>query len=392
MFFQIKRSNFAFVNQLARHIEILLLKNDCVIVPGLGGFTASHVQSAYDRSDCMFLPPTRTLGFNPKLNINDSLLVHSYSEVYDLSYPDAFNRIKGEVEEIKQEIEYEGSYELNDIGTLYNNEGRIEFTPCEAGLLTPELYSLSSFEIKSIHNQEEQQPGQLIMGKPDGAVAAIKPEQKRTQTKKRELVEGNKTTQVNNGREARRTIIIEIGVLRKVAAAVIAIIVFFLFATPISEERGLNLAGSGSLYQLLLNNAANKGNTNAGYTSINTDKVDSGLTSATVKKHPITKGKWSKEEARGSKNNKETAQAAQSESHNYFCIVLASHVTLRNANQFAKKLNEEGFNTARVLSNSKSSVKVIYGNYANSADAYSELNKLRDNEYFHEAWIHHVKN
>ena len=33
-----KITTFANVNRLERHIEILLLSNDCVIVPGFGGF------------------------------------------------------------------------------------------------------------------------------------------------------------------------------------------------------------------------------------------------------------------------------------------------------------------------------------------------------------------
>lgn len=33
--------------ELAKHIEVLLLENDCVIVPGLGGFIAHKRQAAY---------------------------------------------------------------------------------------------------------------------------------------------------------------------------------------------------------------------------------------------------------------------------------------------------------------------------------------------------------
>ena len=50
--------------ELDRHIEILLLSNDCVIVPGLGGFMTHHVDARYDADDQMFLPPLRTLGFS----------------------------------------------------------------------------------------------------------------------------------------------------------------------------------------------------------------------------------------------------------------------------------------------------------------------------------------
>ena len=148
MVFSDNCSNFAVVIELERHIEILLLDNDCVIVPGLGGFTAHHVEARYDESDDVFLPPLRTLGFNPLLKINDSLLVQSYVEAYDISYPEALRRIEGEVEELRQRLGNDGYYEMTDIGMLeVNEDGNIVFTPCEAGILTPGLYGLSSFEM-----------------------------------------------------------------------------------------------------------------------------------------------------------------------------------------------------------------------------------------------------
>ena len=63
--------------ELNRHIEILLLSNDCVIVPGLGGFMTHHADAWYDDGSRQFLPPLRTLGFNPQLKINESLLALS---------------------------------------------------------------------------------------------------------------------------------------------------------------------------------------------------------------------------------------------------------------------------------------------------------------------------
>ena len=80
--------------KLDRHIEILLLENDCVIVPGLGGFVAHHVSARYDEQDGLFLPPYRTLGFNAQLRMNDSLLVQSYVDAYELSYPEALAQIE----------------------------------------------------------------------------------------------------------------------------------------------------------------------------------------------------------------------------------------------------------------------------------------------------------
>ena len=136
---------FAVVIELQRHIEILLLDNDCVIVPDFGGFVAHQVASRYDQNDHMLLPPMRTLGFNPQLRINDSLLVQSYINELDISYPEALRRIESEVNEMKQVLNEEGFYTLEDIGTLHvNSDGNIEFEPCEAGILSPEYYGLNA--------------------------------------------------------------------------------------------------------------------------------------------------------------------------------------------------------------------------------------------------------
>ncbi len=120
-----------------------------------------NINARYEEQEHLFLPPLRTLGFNPQLNINDSLLVQSYIEAYDISYPEALQRIEDEVEELRQHLQNEGSYELNDIGTLaLNEDGNYVFTPCEAGILTPALYGLSSVEMNRL--DARQAPSQPV--------------------------------------------------------------------------------------------------------------------------------------------------------------------------------------------------------------------------------------
>ena len=137
--------------ELSKHIEILLLSNDCVIVPDFGGFMAHHVEAKYDKEEGIFLPPQRVIGFNPKLKMNDSLLVQSYIEAYDLRYPEALEKIEDEVNEIRQHLENEGKYEFTNIGTLsLNEEGNYIFEPNNAGLLTPDFYGLCAFSMSEI--------------------------------------------------------------------------------------------------------------------------------------------------------------------------------------------------------------------------------------------------
>ena len=56
------------MKKLAKHIEVLLLENNCVIVPGLGGFIAHYQPAHFDETRNEWVPPMRTFGFNPQRN------------------------------------------------------------------------------------------------------------------------------------------------------------------------------------------------------------------------------------------------------------------------------------------------------------------------------------
>lgn len=138
--------------ELARHIEILLLENDCVIVPDLGGFIAHYQPARYVQEENLYLPPVRTIGFNPQLTLNDGLLVQSYMQAYHTDFPDATRRIAEEVADLKEKLYTSGCAEMHGIGILhYNVQGNYEFHPNESGALSPSLYGLGSF---SIHRLE----------------------------------------------------------------------------------------------------------------------------------------------------------------------------------------------------------------------------------------------
>ena len=139
------------MTELSKHIETLLLDNDCVIIPEFGGFVAHHISAEYDEESGLFYPPQRSVGFNPQLILNDSLLVQSYIETYDISYPEAARRIEKETEEIRQTLMIDGEYDFHGIGTLtLSAKGKYSFEPCTAGLLTPSLYALNSYGIEKI--------------------------------------------------------------------------------------------------------------------------------------------------------------------------------------------------------------------------------------------------
>lgn len=149
--------------ELHRHIEILLLKHSCVIVPGFGGFMAHHVSARFDESDGTMIPPMRTVGFNPQLTLNDSLLVQSYIEAYDISYPEALRLIESEVAELRLILERDRYFDISSVGRLYINDyGQYEFEPCVAGILTPSFYGLPCVEINKYNTLSSIQETPVI--------------------------------------------------------------------------------------------------------------------------------------------------------------------------------------------------------------------------------------
>lgn len=139
------------MDELARHIEMLLLENDCVIVPELGGFIAHYESAHYDAAEHIYYPPKRTIGFNSKLIINDGLLVQCYMQTYHTDFPDATRKIKQEAEAMKDRLHREGSVAIPRLGKLCCNIHDVyEFHPSEEELATPSLYQLDSLYIREL--------------------------------------------------------------------------------------------------------------------------------------------------------------------------------------------------------------------------------------------------
>ncbi len=134
--------------ELAKHIENLLLENDCVIIPGFGGFIVQYIPARRIKEENIFLPPCRTVGFNPQLNLNDGLLIQSYMQVYDMNYPEACRLVDDVVLKLREQLSEKGEVEIYGVGKLILNiENTIDFCPNEDGVFTPSLYGFSSFEM-----------------------------------------------------------------------------------------------------------------------------------------------------------------------------------------------------------------------------------------------------
>ena len=381
------------------------MSNDCVIVPGFGGFMAHHVDARYDGTDNMFLPPLRTVGFNPQLTMNDSLLVLSYVETYDMSYPEALRRIEDEVAEIRQTLENEGQYEVDNVGILsLNEDGNIEFEPYEAGILTPDFYGLGGFDMMPVAQLtacEEANTNKAATSKTTTPAAESKPNAnlvempaKPMQKEKEKEAAVNNSVFINDDEEEETSaefISIRKSWLRNLAAACIAIITFFTISTPLgAPTMQKSQIDTGMLNRIMPKEIDQM--KKAKELVINGDGTKLMETSENTAQ---SAGSSSQIAGNAAQTARSTAQNANQDAElslpsTYYSIVLASRVTKHNAANYAERLQGKGFKQARVLI-TENNVKVIYGTYNSESEAHAALKNLRDNEAFADGWITKVK-
>lgn len=378
-----KRKMYYFCNmiELSKHIEVLLLENDCVIVPGLGGFIAHKRQAAYSIQKGEFMSPLRTIGFNPQLIMNDGLLVQSYMQAFNTDFPDATRRIEKTVVEMKDQLYQQGQVTLSNIGTIYYNmNGGYAFEPAAASFFTPSLYGLESFTFPLLQPHSISSPKQLI---PKVQKEANKP--------KKHFPLRHFT--------------------RNVVAIAVAVCLFFVLSVPVEntymDDANYASLGSISMFDAIRNQSVATSIQTTPHTvvaqkavkkqtgekrvrnnvntlkpvAVKTEKIVSAPASNTT----AAKTSVAKTETKAAQSSKQTsAQAAVSKKTAY--IIVASLPTSDDAQREMKKFQQKGYKNCQVLE-SNGRFRIALEGYATSGEAYQKVQTLRNQEEFKNAWV-----
>lgn len=356
--------------ELAQHIETLLLENDCVIVPGFGGFVAHYSPATRVKEENIFLPPTRTIGFNPQLKLNDGVLVQSYMSAYDTSFADASRIVEKEVNEFIGLLHEEGKAHLDNIGEIQSNiYGNYEFVPYDYKITTPSLYGLDSFEI---HELSALQQKEKVL------VPTYQEKEK-------------KTFEISINR----------AYLRNAAAMIAAIVLFFAFSTPV-ENTDVQKNNYAQLLPSELFEQIEKQSVAITPVYVKNDAAQqakkfsassASTKTSSAKKHTTDKAKTSKPIAvREVKVVKqETAAPApavksQESANHPFHIIVAGGISLKDAEAIATQLKSKGFADAKAL-NTDDKVRVSISSFNNRDEATKQLLELRKNETYKNAWL-----
>ncbi|RGX85171.1 HU domain-containing protein [Bacteroides intestinalis] len=373
--------------ELAQHIEALLLENDCVIVPGLGGFVAHYAPATRVEEENIFLPPTRIIGFNPQLKMNDGLLVQSYMSVYGTNFSDATKIVEREVDELIAALHEEGKVDLPNVGEVrYTIYDTFDFAPYDNKITTPYLYGLDAFEMQELSALEKPQAEKDTFS----LVPATTPKEKRTFA-----VRFNRAYLTN-------------------AAAVAAVIILsFFFSTPIEnteviEENYATLLPD-ELFEkiekqsLAITPIVLKQNTPARKTAnkqTGTQKkvvAPVAVREVKVAKEPtVSTETKAKEQASHSvatttdapKQNVQPAAAKPvvAAPKRPYHIIIASVGTEKDAEAMAAQLVAKGFSGAKAIVGD-GKMRVSIESCGTEVEAYQALARIRENETYKNAWV-----
>lgn len=145
------------MENLIKHTARLVALHNCVIIPGVGAFLAHDVSAYYDADNAAFMPPMRTLAFNPQVIVDDALLVSEYIDALQLTYNDASRMMRNDILSLRRELSTKGTARFGELGTFnINIAGKISFTPSKNGIDSPDHFGFEPLSIKQLKDIEKK--------------------------------------------------------------------------------------------------------------------------------------------------------------------------------------------------------------------------------------------
>lgn len=145
------------MENLSLHIEYLLLRHDCVVVPGIGAFINIYQAPEFDSATGKITPMMREVRFNGAVRSDDGLLSNSYARKYQVSYREGAELLRQDIEMLRESILTDGETTLGHIGTLRAEEGgTLRFTPLRtAGQMARDL-GFITVPFRTVSEKEEK--------------------------------------------------------------------------------------------------------------------------------------------------------------------------------------------------------------------------------------------
>ncbi len=124
----------------------------------MGAFLSYDVPAFYNAEEQIFIPPHTTVGFNPQITVDDSLLLSEYMAKGNLSYKEAEHLLSKDIKLFKKELSKKGEICFGSIGTFSMNiNGTIAFTATDNSIDDPYNFGFEPLAIKPLSEIEQKE-------------------------------------------------------------------------------------------------------------------------------------------------------------------------------------------------------------------------------------------
>lgn len=363
------------MKELSQSIIHLLADNDCVILPGIGGFIAHYESAKYSGDNNSFISPKRVVGFNSAITLNDGLIVQAYMQTHDLGYPDASRLLEKDLHKVHQQLDENGSVQIEGLGMLVrNNNSTYRFEASSFDIVTPALYALPDINVSTITGNKLQKT------EIETQEALISPLQIST---------GN-TEHEESGKEPEEhtsevyTLSMRRSIVHTLCAVAATFIVFCCISYPL--DNSLNKKSEAAVLYDILQDAPQA-------IGIFTEDKQNAIKPVVPENTISEKGEketTGKEKVTATGTSEDKVSEPSAEASKPYTIVLASDVSEKNAEAFVSEIKKKGFAQAEVYQG-KSMRRVIYSRYGSEQEAYSALRELNAESFASDAWVMKLK-
>ena len=148
---------FCMMFSIIEHIEYLMTRHDCVVVPGWGAFIANYGVAGYDEDSEVMGRPQRLITFNSSVSHNDGLIAQSIVRREGLDYNEAMRFIADSVTAFRQQLSGGNEVSMGRLGYFKAcGDTRMEFVPFQNEYACDGFYGLSDMELKTVSVLEQE--------------------------------------------------------------------------------------------------------------------------------------------------------------------------------------------------------------------------------------------
>jgi cell division septation protein DedD len=339
------------MNPLYQHIEHLLLRHDCVIVPHFGGFVAQDAAARYVETEQLFFPPVRLIRFNSDLTIGDGLLLNHICKFYGYDESDGKRAIQTMVHQLRGQLLSDGIVDFGSLGIFsQNDDGDIEFSACQAGATTPMLYGLDAFSIPRLSERSLSH-----------------------KAKRRALPRSIDDKPIWTINISRRTI-------RRALTTAAVILAVALFAVPIDMLRRHRIQTASVFPTTTMSVEAKDARQEV------QAPADAASTKTNSSEAPVAPALKQAESTSTSDAAPSTVETTKKSGPSY-AIVFASNISKNNAERYVAELAGKGIGGAKVMDNGRV-VRVVVDGITTETEAYNQVRELHAmGSEFADVWV-----